>query len=170
MAAYAINEEGISDDAAFTRILNFGNDVSFLLPVLSYAHCWNGSAYVYHFNEPNVWNGPWKGHASHILDVAYLFQNYNEHLPAQQSESAVKFAEDLITFSNGEAPWPVFNSDTGEFFARVYGISGSGIKGRVDTVKGSLLRAGRRETSLELAKKVSSDDLSRAWNAFMAGL
>lgn len=168
LTAYEIGED-ISDDEAFQRILYFGNDINFLLPTVSYASYWSGSAYIYHFNEPNPWDGPWKGYASHILDVAFLFQNYNEHLSELQRGTAIKFAEDLLNFANGEAAWPAFTWETGDLFARVYGSSVSEVKERVETVKVPSSRAERRETIFKLTSKIPSDDLSNAWAAFMAG-
>lgn len=47
-----------SADEAKRKILNFANDVVFFTPVLNYAHCWQGDAFIYFFNEPNTWDGP----------------------------------------------------------------------------------------------------------------
>lgn len=41
-----------------------------------------------------------------MLDFAFLFQGYNEHLGPEQRGSAVRFAEDVVDFVNGEAPKP----------------------------------------------------------------
>lgn len=169
LTAYAIGES-ISDDEAYKRILYFANDINFFLPVLSYAHYWSGNAYVYHFNEPNPWDGPWKGHANHILDVAFLFQNFNEHLSQEQEKSAIKFAEDFIQFAYGNAAWPAFSLGAEHLFARVYGLSVPQATDRVETVKVPSVHAERRETILKLANSIPSDNLIAAWGAFMAEL
>jgi carboxylesterase type B len=169
LSAYLITED-ISDDQAFTAILRFANDIAFFVPVLNYGHCWSGNAFIYQFNEPNTWKGPWKGHANHILDVAYLFQNYNEHLPEAQRGVAVQFAKDVIAFANGHAPWAAFKWETGSLSSRVYGGRDPGTSGGVVTVPGPEPRTERADTILSLMDGIPADDLARAWGAFMAGL
>ncbi|KAF3395339.1 Lipase 3 [Talaromyces pinophilus] len=157
---------------AYENILNFAQDIKFLLPELCYAHCWSGHAYLYNFIEVNSWDGPWKGHANHILDVAYLFQNYNEHLSDSQRAVARQFATDLISFVHGKAPWAPFNHTTKEYFSRVYGgtLPGEGGK-RVETVKGPAeVRTQQRTTIFTLTPTIPADELSRGWEMFMAGL
>ncbi|KAL2786639.1 Alpha/Beta hydrolase protein [Aspergillus keveii] len=168
LSAYAITEDR-SDDQAFKAILRFANDIAFFVPVLNYGHCWSGEAFIFEFNEPNVWDGPWKGHANHILDVAYLFQNYNEHLPEAQRAVAVQFAKDVIAFANGHAPWAAFKWETGELNSRVYGGREPGTSGFVVTVPGPEPRTERADTILGLMAGIPADDLARAWGAFMAG-
>lgn len=41
-------------------IVTFATHLGFLAPVVSLARGWPGKAYVYHFNEPNPWDGEWK--------------------------------------------------------------------------------------------------------------
>jgi hypothetical protein len=60
------------------------------------------------FKEPNTWEGPWRGFATHILDIAYLFQNINDHLTGAQRNVAIQFATDVITFANENALFPPF--------------------------------------------------------------
>jgi len=113
------------DAAAWPCILEFINDVHFYAPVLAYASGWpdDGTAYVYFFNETNPWEGPFKGQSTHILDLAYFYQNFNDFLTADQKDVARAFAEDLLRFVAGEEPWePCKNLGDG-FRARVFGQS-----------------------------------------------
>ncbi|CAG8909735.1 unnamed protein product [Penicillium egyptiacum] len=168
LAAYAITED-IPGDDAFEAILRFANDISFFIPVLNYGQCWSGKAFIYHFNEPNSWDGPWKGYATHILDVSYLFQNYNEALSEPQRAVASQFALDLIAFSSGCAPWPKFKWETKDLHARLYGGKGADTSGKVATVLIPHSSTERSGTIFNLTRSIPADDLSRAWGIFMAG-
>lgn len=109
---YSLDEDSTSsltDDEAFHNILKFISDVAFFMPAIELASNFPGDAFVLHFNEPNPWDGLFKGHATHILDAAFLFQNYNQFLNETQRASAVAFATDVISFVNGQAPWKPFN-------------------------------------------------------------
>ena len=168
LSAYSITED-ISDDQAMKAILRFASDICFFAPVLNYGHCWSGHAFMYQFNEPNTWDGPWKGYANHILDIAYLFQNYNEHLPEPQRGVAIQFAKDVVAFANGIAPWAVFKWETGALNSRVYGGSDASTSGNVVTVPRPEPRTERANTILTLMASIPADDLAKAWGAFMAG-
>ncbi|KAF3386206.1 Lipase 2 [Penicillium rolfsii] len=168
LSAYSISEH-IPDDQALKAILKFASDICFFVPVLNYGHCWSGNAFLYQFNEPNTWEGPWKGYANHILDVAYLFQNYNDDLTDRQRAVAIQFAKDVILFANGQRPWPVFRWETSDLSSRVYGGRVIKTSGEVMTVSGPDSRTERSKTILVLMESVSADELSRAWGNFMAG-
>jgi hypothetical protein len=58
--------------------------------------------------EPNPWDGPSLGKASHIFDVALLFQNYSEHLSQDQNTLSKVFGLDVLRFVNGIAPWEAY--------------------------------------------------------------
>ncbi|EAW16306.1 putative carboxylesterase [Aspergillus fischeri NRRL 181] len=113
----------MTDDEAFPAILNYVNDIAFFAPVLTFAKGWKNNVYVYHFNEGNPWDGPWKDRASHILDLAYLFQNFREFMGPDQQQLAINFAEDFFKFCHGVKPWPsvAHNDVEAGFTARVYG-------------------------------------------------
>jgi hypothetical protein len=156
--------EDMPDDEGFSRILNFINDVLFFAPVLSFAQGWAGNAYVYYFNEENPWDGPWRGRASHILDLAYLFQNYREFLtPAQQSVGTA-FAEDIFKFCHGVAPWPAVAGIPDGFVARTYGPSRGQAVGQVEQPYGG--GSLRRPIPFDYADKVSLDELARVVDVF----
>lgn len=59
LSAYGITPN-TPDTPALRAILRFATDIGFLAPTISLANGWSGAAYVYHFNEPNPWDGPWK--------------------------------------------------------------------------------------------------------------
>lgn len=98
-----------TDDEALYNILVFINDVAFSLPAVDLAANYPQKSYVVAFNEKNPWEGPFKGEASHILDVAFLFQNFNDQLSPQQQKAARQFGEDVISFVSGDEIWPAFN-------------------------------------------------------------
>ena len=155
---YAISDDG-EDDQSWMSILSFASDINFYAPALAFAKAWDGKAYLYHFNEVNPWDGPWKGYATHVLDVAYLFMNYSEHLSPEQSTLASKFAEDVIMFVNGQAPWPAFDSE--EPVARVYSSGEADGKATSDVVPEN------RDVWSRLTEQVDLDALSNAWVRFM---
>ncbi|KAL5362032.1 Alpha/Beta hydrolase protein [Aspergillus floccosus] len=159
--------EATDEDKAFAAILDYINDVCFFAPVLTFAQGWRGKAYVYYFNEGNPWDGPWKDRASHILDLAYLFQNFREFLTPAQQAVATAFAEDFFKFCHGTAPWPVVSGgdvETG-FKARVYGPSSDNLC--VDET--SQPYGGdtqRRQILFDYRDQVSFDDLARVFAIF----
>jgi len=109
---YALTEtatSSVNDDVGLRKVLSFINDVAFSMPLVQLAANFPKKSYVLAFNEPNPWDGPFKGEASHILDVAFLFQNFNDYLSPQQRSGAVKLGKDVITYVSGEEPWPAFN-------------------------------------------------------------
>ncbi|KAM0552404.1 hypothetical protein ACHAPJ_007964 [Fusarium lateritium] len=100
----------LNEDEAFLNVLKLINDVAFFMPAFEMASNFPKDAFLFSFNEPKPWDGLFKGHASHILDVAFLFQNFNQFLDETQRASAITFATDIVTFANGEAPWQPLNS------------------------------------------------------------
>ncbi|KAL4905224.1 Alpha/Beta hydrolase protein [Aspergillus multicolor] len=109
LAHYNITET-TSDTDALSLILNFLNDIQFHAPSLLVASHWPCST-VGHFNEGNPWPGPFTGKTSHLLDVAYLWQNYNSHLSSQQRAVAEAFASDVIRFTAGVDDLPSWGSN-----------------------------------------------------------
>ncbi|KAK6063704.1 carboxylesterase [Seiridium cupressi] len=161
---YNINTD-ISDDEAMANILKYINDIAFYAPVQILAKAWPKSAFVYHFNEPNPWDGPFKGQSTHILDVAFLFQNFNEYLDPAQVESAKHFARDVITFINGADPYPVHDSGAGG--AQVYGPPVQ--PGKAFVKSQDPAEYGRRALVWDLAKKYGLDSLSFSVDMILAG-
>lgn len=157
----------ISDDEAFAAVLRFATDMCFHAPTMAFAKAWRGDAYVYYFNEPNPWDGPWKGEATHVLDVAYLFQNFNSQLPAPQCGVAATFAKDFVRFVAGKAPWPRFELE--KQGAKVYGVN-SGDGAPTKFVEGlSPQETGRRTAIFESGSRLGLDNIASAWNDFFLG-
>ncbi|KAL4933276.1 putative carboxylesterase [Aspergillus undulatus] len=167
--SYGVADETIPDEDAYPSILNFINDVLFFTPALTFASGWKGNAYVYYFNEPNPWEGQWKGRTNHILDLAYLFQNFREFLSPEQQAAGEAFAEDFFKFCHGQAPWPAITKGTvtDGFTARRYGSTGGGSPaGTVTQAYGG--ESQRRPNLFDVADKISLDEFAKALNVFMS--
>jgi carboxylesterase type B len=155
-----------SDDAALLSILRFTSEISFYAPARAFAQGWPQKFFMYHFNEGIPWEGRFQGEAGHILDVAYLFQNYNEHLNTDQKKVARAYAEDFIKFVNGEDPWtPVKN---GDMAARVYGPSSEGVTTKF-VADGKPSEIGRDERVLKLGEKLGFDSVLAVFQNFFQG-
>ncbi|RAL15753.1 putative carboxylesterase [Aspergillus homomorphus CBS 101889] len=167
LAEYGIATE-MNDGEAFLAILDFLNDVWMYAPTLASAQGWKGRAFVYYFNEGNPWDGAWKGRAGHILDLAYLFQNFREYLSPAQQKVGVAMAEDLLKFCHGSEPWPaVVDGDIKDgFTARVYGPSSEEPPTQQVTQPFGG-KSQRRSTVFDLPSRVSLDDLSKIATMFM---
>lgn len=165
---YKITED-TPDEKALSSILTFISDASFHAAALSFARGWNGNAYVYHFNEGNPWDGPYKDRANHILDTAYLFQNFREYLGPEQQAICTAIAEDFLKFCHGVAPWPAITPGdlNNGFSARVYGPSG---QGKMASVVNEAFGEGsmRRGILFNCAFNVSLDELAKIATAFMS--
>lgn len=165
----------LNADAAFpelmTNILSFLTDVQFYVPAVTMPKAWPGSSFVYHFNEPNPWPGPWQGLASHVLDVAFLFQNFNEFLSDEQRTISTKFAEDFIKFVHGDLPYPVHDSHRGG--AQVYGGSivaaGSKKEGAVFVTSKDPKSCDRNPLVWKLLDMFGWEKLSFVLDMFIAG-
>ncbi|KAL4877999.1 Alpha/Beta hydrolase protein [Aspergillus karnatakaensis] len=167
--AYGVTDERTSDDEAYPGVLNYINDVLFFNPALTFAQGWKGNAYVYYFNEGNPWEGPWKNCTNHILDLAYLFQNFREFLSPEQQAVATAFAEDFFKFCHGQAPWPAISKGSVKdgFTARRYGPSPETIPaGTVTRAFGG--ETQRRSSLRDVAEHVSLDELAKVFNVFMS--
>ncbi|KAL4935061.1 hypothetical protein BDV06DRAFT_139004 [Aspergillus oleicola] len=168
-ASYGITSEPIPDEEAYRNILNFINDVLFFSPALTFASGWKGPAYVYYFNEPNPWEGQWKGRTNHILDLAYLFQNFREFLSPEQRAVGEAFATDFFKFCHGQEPWPAIQKGTVRdgFTARRYGSAGKG--GPATTVNEAFGEGSQRRSKLfDVAGEVPLDEFAKVLNVFMA--
>ncbi|KAK3072481.1 hypothetical protein LTR53_006733 [Teratosphaeriaceae sp. CCFEE 6253] len=166
LEGYGITPD-LDDETAYERILETLNDIGFYTPTLAYAKALSGGmkTYMYRSNEPNPWGGPWKGKANHILDVALLFQNFNEYLDEAQRKSADAFAEGVIRFVSGQAPWEPWTADAKK--AMVIGPQG---RTEIEQdVPGD--GTGRSAVMLELARTVEGgmDRLSEVLHGFIRG-
>ncbi|WDK14590.1 carboxylesterase [Colletotrichum graminicola] len=156
LQAYEISEAA-GDDESLIRVLQFASDLVFRASAELYAKSFHGNSYLLEFAERNPWDGPFKGHSTHVLDVAFLFQNYNEHLSEKQRQTAEAFAADVIDFVHGEAPWGRLRDAAGRM------IYEHGTRTYKEDVAGS----GKYDCVLTLGEEVGLDYLLKAWETFL---
>lgn len=113
LKGYGIDEAKSEDRMP---VANFITDIMFAGPARATAAAWADASsrlgttgYLTHFNLPNPWDGPWKGHATHALDTAFLLGNYNEFLSAGQRAAAERMALDVLSSAYGKAPLPAYS-------------------------------------------------------------
>ncbi|KAK1454422.1 carboxylesterase [Colletotrichum cuscutae] len=156
LQAYDINDT-TNDDEAFIRVLQFASDIGFRATAESFANSFHGDSYLLEFAEPNPWEGPFRGYSTHVLDVAFLFQNYKEHLGEEQRKSAESFVTDIVDFVHGQAPWKRFQDAGGRMVyqdgTRAYKEAGAS--------------TARYDLLLELGEKIGLDTLLKGWEAFL---
>lgn len=169
LSAYDISES-TPDDEAMLKILRFASEISFYAPAVAMAKGWpntkDNKLFVYHFNEGNPWEGRFKDEATHILDVGYLFQNYNEHLNQEQKAVARAYGEDFIEFVNGNDPWPPV--EEGKTGARVYGPSKNGVTTKY-VPDGNPEDIGRNSRVLKLGEMAGFDAIIDVFQNFFQG-
>ncbi|CAJ2500435.1 Uu.00g032880.m01.CDS01 [Anthostomella pinea] len=166
LQGYGINPD-LDDDTASTKVLEVLNDVGFYTPTVAYAEGMASKGvktFIYRFNEGNPWDGPWKGRANHILDVAFLFQNFNAYLEKPQRQLAEAWAEDVFKFCYGQSPWDEWKGD--QRVAKVLGP-----EGRAEVVVDGPGENGRSKVLWELAEMDAGgmDHLSKVLNDFLRG-
>jgi carboxylesterase type B len=108
LKAYEVDTSAtVNTTETIIPVLNFLNDIGFYYPARIFVQAWSESntAFLCHFNSPNPWDGPWKGYATHVLDIVFVLQNYNAYLSPGQRACAERFAGDVIRFVNGGSPW-----------------------------------------------------------------
>lgn len=157
LSGYGLTGDLSDDDAAMLKVAQFASEIAFSAPSVEFARRFEGESYLAHFNVPNPWDGPVKGYPTHILDVAFIFQNFNMHLSAEEQRVAEQYAKDLIRFTNGKAPWKSLQS----------GTQGAGVyaDGKRE-YKALGAEAGRDQKVYELGKDIGMDALQGVWEAF----
>jgi hypothetical protein len=143
--------------------MELATDIAYVAPALAYARSFPGKSYYYQFNEPNPWDGVFKGQSSHMLDAAFLFQQFNEHLSLEAQGVATGLACDFVKFVNGVEPWEEFDEKPG--MVRTYESDSIGV------VENDGRESGRRYVLRRLSEqqKVDLDELIKAWHMFIAG-
>ncbi|EXJ66472.1 uncharacterized protein A1O5_10624 [Cladophialophora psammophila CBS 110553] len=122
--------DGTPDSTALRLITDFISDVMFFAPSIAFANAWDMS-FVGHFNEGNPWEGLYQDRANHMLDIAYLWQNFNDKFTLQQEAVSTTFARDVVAFTASLDRLPPFKS---ERKVTVYGPSRAGITSDVKDV------------------------------------
>ena len=173
VSAYGLDDQAESNTREnLEPILRYGNDVMFALPARELARAWSSASdgtegFLCHFNAPNPWEGPWKGHATHVQDIAFLLLNYNETLSGGQRLCAERYAKDVIAFVNGGEPWPACNNGGGSM---VYDAPEQGVEDKSCYVPdGDAERTGRRDALYKIVGEERFDKLVDVWQLFMAG-
>lgn len=138
------------DEESLLSIAQAITDVGYYALSVKFADSFPGDSVLGHFNEPNPWDGVHAGRANHILDIAYLFGNYEERLGPQNRGVAKSLAEDVLSFVHGGDGLPIFGKEEKKVI--VYGPG-------IDGVSRQILRwddkAARRDGAIfELAKEV----------------
>lgn len=102
------------------------------------------------------------------MDLAYFYQNFNDYLTPEQQEVARAFAEDLLKFVAGKAPWEPCKGTGEGFKARVFGPSAKQQVRRLvkDAYGGETQRRGVIP-KLASEKGVKLDDLTGVFFAFL---
>lgn len=161
---YGIREDS-SDQDALLSITSFITDIMFYAPSVTMAQTWETS-YICHFNEGNPWEGLYRGRASHMLDIAYLWQNYNHILTSPQEAVARRFAEHVVGFTAGQEAGPKFKLG---HEVTVYGPSSQGISSQASHMDDEEATS-RRATFFKLAEEAGGlDVLLEAASHFLIG-
>lgn len=173
-SAYGLDETATVNTAESTKaVLDLATDICFALGARAFAGAWSrkpgAEAFLYRFNVPNPWEGPWKGHATHILDIAFGLQNYREHLEPGQQKSEDRFARDIISFVNGGSPWHTYQVGA-EQGAMVYYAAEDAKDDESRYVRTEDPReTGRRVILQDLLDEQGLDKVMSAWEMFMKG-
>ncbi|RTE70156.1 hypothetical protein BHE90_015446 [Fusarium euwallaceae] len=130
------------DEESLLIITQAITDVGYYALSAKLAESFPGDVVLGHFNEPNPWDGVHVGRANHILDVAYLWGNYDEKYGPESRLVARALAEDVLSFVNGGDSLPAFAGE--EKNVVVYGPG-------IDGVSRQILRWDDRATARDSA-------------------
>lgn len=144
-------------------VLHFANDLNFACPVhytSSNLESESTQLFVYRFNEPNPWDGTWKGHAVHIQDLVWLLQNFNEFLEDPQRRQAEHFAKDIISFAFGTTCWAPWTRST-------MSVKEFGPQGQSRTISDATVGNGQKATFLIDLQAKHCDALKAAFDELL---
>lgn len=174
LETYGFNSASLAgaedDEVAFKNYLHFVNDVGYYAATVSFARGWpEPKLFTFAFNEPNPWPGLFTGEATHVLDVVFLFQNYNDKLSPAQKNAAESFGLDFARFISGQQPWPAYSKAKKN--AKVFGPSVQGSEAVTKIISDNESEeSGRRTKILEIGKDIGFDALAEAIVRFQIGL
>ena len=120
------------------------------------------TAFFFRIFQPNPFDGPLKGFATHVLDVALIFQNYEEYLPAETAALAKRMAETFLDFANGGVELQAGGGT--DRLVTVWGPAG-----KVRQMSAAEYDTTERQGAAELVKKVGVDKCTRALELFQFG-
>ncbi|KAM6529840.1 hypothetical protein FALCPG4_007966 [Fusarium falciforme] len=144
---YSIRDD-TPDEESLLSIAQAITDVGYYALSVKYAESFPGDSVLGHFNEPNPWDGVHAGRANHVLDIAYLFGNYEERYGPQNKLVARSLAEDVLSFVYGVNDLPVFGV---EKKVVVYGPGSDGVSRQI--LRWDDGAATRNGTIFDLAKE-----------------
>lgn len=147
-------KDSTSDQDALLRIISFVTDIMFYAPSVALSQTWEKS-YLCHFNEGNPWPGLYQDRANHMLDIAYLWQNFNHTLAEPQKAVARVFADHIISFTAGQEVVPSFMPDQR---VTVYGPSSQGFSSCFGHMEDEGITA-RRTALFRLAEEAGGMDV-----------
>ncbi|KAL2670507.1 hypothetical protein Neosp_014295 [[Neocosmospora] mangrovei] len=159
LKCYGIVPE-LDDQDALLRVLTFGSDIGNQAAARVFAARFPQDAFVMEFAEPNPWDGPFKGHSTHILDISFLLQNYNDSLDNAQRAASEEFAKAVIAFVHGEKPWEPFSVSGA--VARLEG-------GHLKHLKGTEAMTEQYREMANIGEVIGFDTLLGLWLAFVFG-
>ncbi|CAG5147345.1 uncharacterized protein ALTATR162_LOCUS2023 [Alternaria atra] len=148
LSAYGITSS-MRDEEAMVSIIDLATDIAYHLPAQYYARAFKGKVSSYLFTEPNPWDGMFKGKSTHMLDAAFLFQNFDENLSDEAKITARELGADFVAFA--------------------YGRAGSGWERGETKVYGPETDGQHRLEILRREGKIDLDALSAAWDLFLSG-
>ncbi|RSL70898.1 hypothetical protein CEP53_001725 [Fusarium sp. AF-6] len=131
------------DEESLLIITQAITDVGYYALSVKLAESFPGDSVLGHFNEPNPWDGVHVGRANHILDIAYLWGNYDEKYGLENRRVARALAEDVLSFVNGGDSLPVFGMEEKKVV-----VYGPGIDGVSRQILGWDDRAARRDGAI----------------------
>lgn len=165
-------------------------DICFALAARAFVRAWSGAAtaadtndddnssgdgeggreaFLYRFNVPNPWPGPWKGHATHILDIVFLLQNYREKLAVGQRKTGERMAREVVAFVSGRRSWPAYGMGGKEGAMVYYAAEDAEEDGSGYVENEGLGGTGRRDVLQRVMGQEIWDQVMSAWEGFMKG-
>ncbi|KAF7555501.1 hypothetical protein G7Z17_g2139 [Cylindrodendrum hubeiense] len=151
---YGINS-ATADSEALESIIQFITEIAFYAPSIKLAEAWPGPVFLGHFNERNPWDGPYKGKTNHLLDIAYLWGNYNQSYTRQNWTVARALAEAVVSFVSEKGSLPEFKPENS--LVTVYGPSEENISSHV--VGWDDERTRRNDAIFQLADELGGLDM-----------
>lgn len=107
---YGILQGGVDEDSLI-NITQLLTDAGYYAPLVKMGEAYPAPFIFGHFNERNPWPGIHQGRANHVLDIAYLWGNYEERYGGQNKAVAKALAGDVISFVWGQDVLPRFSAD-----------------------------------------------------------
>ncbi|KAM5361893.1 hypothetical protein ACJZ2D_012838 [Fusarium nematophilum] len=122
-------QDGTPDEESLLKITQVITDIDYNVTSVKLVESFPGVCFLDHFNEPSPWDGPHAGQSNHILDVAYLWGNYDERYSRRNRRVARSLAEDVLSFVCKTNDLPVFGGKDKKVIA--YGPAVEGVSRQI---------------------------------------